>query len=90
MACIIDPLPSYGRERDTQGGRYTWNNRYYSITPKIDLMGFHFLGSALNFLYWVLHLILIAGDNGIIDGQGALWWTKFHKGELKYTRPYLI
>ena len=38
----------------------------------------------------MLHLILITGDNGIIDGQGALWWTKFHKGELKYTRPYLI
>ena len=33
---------------------------------------------------------LIAGENGTIDGQGALWWAKFHKGELKYTRPYLI
>lgn len=32
----------------------------------------------------------VSGDNGTIDGQGALWWEKFHKGELKYTRPYLI
>ncbi|XP_062145687.1 probable polygalacturonase [Alnus glutinosa] len=34
--------------------------------------------------------VIITGDNGTIDGQGALWWEKFHKGELKYTRPYLI
>lgn len=34
--------------------------------------------------------ILILGDNGTIDGQGELWWQKFKKGELKYTRPYLI
>lgn len=33
---------------------------------------------------------IILGDNGTIDGQGDLWWQKFHKGELKYTRPYLI
>ena len=31
-----------------------------------------------------------SGDNGTLDGQGALWWEKFHKGKLKYTRPYLI
>ncbi|XP_059440932.1 probable polygalacturonase [Corylus avellana] len=34
--------------------------------------------------------VIITGDNGTIDGQGALWWEKFHKGQLKYTRPYLI
>lgn len=33
---------------------------------------------------------MITGDNGTIDGQGVTWWNKFHKGELKYTRPYLI
>lgn len=33
---------------------------------------------------------LLSGDNGTIDGQGALWWQQFHKGKLKYTRPYLI
>lgn len=32
----------------------------------------------------------ISGNNGTIDGQGALWWDKFHAGKLKYTRPYLI
>ncbi|GFZ01342.1 pectin lyase-like superfamily protein [Actinidia rufa] len=34
--------------------------------------------------------VVITGDNGTIDGQGALWWDKFHNGELQYTRPYLI
>ncbi|KAA8520865.1 hypothetical protein F0562_011538 [Nyssa sinensis] len=34
--------------------------------------------------------VVITGENGTIDGQGAPWWEKFHKGELNYTRPYLI
>ncbi|KAK4788393.1 hypothetical protein SAY86_019712 [Trapa natans] len=34
--------------------------------------------------------VVVTGDNGTIDGQGALWWQKFHGGKLKYTRPYLI
>lgn len=34
--------------------------------------------------------ILLLGDNGTIDGQGKVWWDKLHKGELQYTRPYLI
>ncbi|KAH9732534.1 Pectate lyase 3 domain-containing protein [Citrus sinensis] len=34
--------------------------------------------------------VIVTGDNGTIDGQGALWWQQFHKGKLKYTRPYLM
>ncbi|KAJ4832412.1 hypothetical protein Tsubulata_031417 [Turnera subulata] len=34
--------------------------------------------------------VIVTGDNGTIDGQGAFWWQQFHKGKLKYTRPYLI
>lgn len=34
--------------------------------------------------------VIITGNNGTIDGQGAFWWQNFHKGKLKYTRPYLI
>ncbi|MED6148539.1 hypothetical protein PIB30_054052 [Stylosanthes scabra] len=34
--------------------------------------------------------VIITGDNGTIDGQGAFWWQQFHKKKLKYTRPYLI
>ncbi|KAM3684830.1 hypothetical protein ACB094_11G073600 [Castanea mollissima] len=34
--------------------------------------------------------VVVTGDNGTIDGQGAFWWTNFHRGKLKYTRPYLI
>ncbi|XP_050236580.1 probable polygalacturonase [Mercurialis annua] len=34
--------------------------------------------------------VIVTGDNGTIDGQGAYWWQQFKKGKLKYTRPYLI
>ncbi|XP_074583205.1 putative polygalacturonase [Curcuma longa] len=34
--------------------------------------------------------VIITGDNGTIDGQGATWWSKFHGNKLKYTRGYLI
>ncbi|CAM8950404.1 unnamed protein product [Rhodiola kirilowii] len=34
--------------------------------------------------------VVITGDNGTIDGQGAPWWQKFKNGQLNYTRPYLI
>ncbi|KAK9279547.1 hypothetical protein L1049_013226 [Liquidambar formosana] len=34
--------------------------------------------------------VVVTGDNGTIDGQGAFWWQQFHKGKLKFTRPYLI
>ncbi|KAG8375005.1 hypothetical protein BUALT_Bualt10G0054500 [Buddleja alternifolia] len=64
---VIEPLPSYGRGRDTAGGRY------------ISLI----FGTNLTD-------VVITGDNGTIDGQGEPWWDKFHKGELQYTRPYLI
>ncbi|XP_052209814.1 probable polygalacturonase [Diospyros lotus] len=64
---VIEPLPSYGRGRDTEGGRY------------ISLI----FGTNLTD-------VVLTGENGTIDGQGALWWDKFHGGELNYTRPYLI
>ncbi|XP_043717120.1 probable polygalacturonase [Telopea speciosissima] len=34
--------------------------------------------------------VVITGDNGTIDGQGQIWWQKFHQKKLTYTRPYLI
>ncbi|XP_031389840.1 probable polygalacturonase [Punica granatum] len=34
--------------------------------------------------------VIITGMNGTIDGQGEIWWTKFHEGKLRYTRPHLI
>ncbi|CAM8995851.1 unnamed protein product [Rhodiola kirilowii] len=34
--------------------------------------------------------VVITGNNGTINGQGPFWWDKFHKKELKHTRPYLI
>ncbi|CAA0812142.1 Pectin lyase-like superfamily protein [Striga hermonthica] len=64
---VIKPLPSYGRGRDTEGGRYS------SLIFGTNLTD-----------------VIITGNNGTIDGQGEPWWDKFHKGELLYTRPYLI
>ncbi|PKA50126.1 putative polygalacturonase [Apostasia shenzhenica] len=34
--------------------------------------------------------VIITGDNGTIDGQGATWWTRFRHKQLKYTRGYLV
>ncbi|KAJ4954352.1 hypothetical protein NE237_011135 [Protea cynaroides] len=34
--------------------------------------------------------VVITGNNGTIDGQGASWWENFHKKKLDHTRPYLI
>ncbi|CAN6461957.1 unnamed protein product [Victoria cruziana] len=34
--------------------------------------------------------VVITGDNGTIDGQGELWWSKFRGNQLKNTRGYLI
>ncbi|CAI8613193.1 unnamed protein product [Vicia faba] len=34
--------------------------------------------------------VIVTGENGTIDGQGAFWWQQFHRKKLKYTRPYLI
>ncbi|XWS61225.1 hypothetical protein CRYUN_Cryun07bG0107500 [Craigia yunnanensis] len=34
--------------------------------------------------------VVITGNNGTIDGQGAYWWKKFKEDKLTETRPYLI
>ncbi|TYG43392.1 hypothetical protein ES288_D11G013100v1 [Gossypium darwinii] len=34
--------------------------------------------------------VVITGNNGTIDGQGAYWWKKFKEEKLNVTRPYLI
>ncbi|XP_042475418.1 probable polygalacturonase [Macadamia integrifolia] len=34
--------------------------------------------------------IVITGNNGTIDGQGAIWWEKFRNNQTNYTRPHLI
>ncbi|XP_034203905.1 probable polygalacturonase [Prunus dulcis] len=34
--------------------------------------------------------VVITGNNGTIDGQGASWWKKFKAGQLNETRPYMI
>lgn len=32
----------------------------------------------------------LAGDNGTIDGQGAVWWSAFRNKTLDYTRGHLV
>lgn len=34
--------------------------------------------------------IIITGNNGTINGQGQIWWDKFHQKQLEYTRSYLL
>lgn len=34
--------------------------------------------------------VVITGDNGTIDGQGAIWWDWFHNHTLNFTRPHLV
>lgn len=34
--------------------------------------------------------VVITGNNGSINGQGQVWWDKFHGEELGYTRGYLV
>lgn len=58
--------------------------KLYRLLFRSDFMLILVLTSKMDGTY------LLSGDNGTIDGQGALWWQQFHKGKLKYTRPYLI
>jgi polygalacturonase len=32
----------------------------------------------------------ISGKNGTINGQGQVWWDKYHAKELQFTRGYLL
>ncbi|KAL9673343.1 hypothetical protein QQ045_029599 [Rhodiola kirilowii] len=64
---VLAPLPSYGRGRDADGGRYA---------PLI-------FGTNLTD-------VVITGNNGTLNGQGAPWWDNYRAGKVKYTRPYMI
>ncbi|KAJ0980624.1 hypothetical protein J5N97_008879 [Dioscorea zingiberensis] len=34
--------------------------------------------------------VVITGDNGIINGQGTIWWEWFRSHSLNYSRPHLV
>ncbi|WOL16444.1 putative polygalacturonase [Canna indica] len=34
--------------------------------------------------------VVITGNNGIIDGQGLIWWEWFNSQTLNYSRPHLL
>ncbi|KAL2345539.1 hypothetical protein Fmac_006824 [Flemingia macrophylla] len=34
--------------------------------------------------------VIITGNNGTIDGQGLIWWSRFRNKTLDYTRPHLV
>ncbi|MED6144506.1 hypothetical protein PIB30_016353 [Stylosanthes scabra] len=34
--------------------------------------------------------VIITGNNGTIDGQGSIWWSRFRNKTLDYTRPHLV
>ncbi|KAL5988860.1 hypothetical protein ACLOJK_026962 [Asimina triloba] len=88
---LIAPLPSYGRGRDEPGGRYSSlimgsNLTDVVITGTFQTCSFSWLDDSL------LHAEAsnMPGDNGTINGQGAIWWDKFKTKQLNYTRGYLI
>lgn len=42
------------------------------------------------FIFSDSYVPFVLGDNGTVDGQGAVWWEKFKEKKLKKERPYLI
>ncbi|XP_022979780.1 probable polygalacturonase isoform X3 [Cucurbita maxima] len=34
--------------------------------------------------------VVITGDDGVIDGQGLVWWNWFSSHSLNYSRPHLV
>lgn len=48
-------------------------------------------GRHMSLIYGInLTDVIITGDNGTIDGQGAVWWELFHNKSLDYTRGPLL
>ncbi|XP_061349150.1 probable polygalacturonase [Gastrolobium bilobum] len=39
---------------------------------------------------YMLHDVVITGNNGTIDGMGLAWWELFGSHSLNYSRPHLI
>ncbi|TKY54186.1 polygalacturonase protein [Spatholobus suberectus] len=39
---------------------------------------------------YLLHDVVITGNNGTIDGMGLAWWELFSSHSLNYSRPHLI
>uniref|UniRef100_A0A2P2PJT6 Rhamnogalacturonase A/B/Epimerase-like pectate lyase domain-containing protein n=1 Tax=Rhizophora mucronata TaxID=61149 RepID=A0A2P2PJT6_RHIMU len=39
---------------------------------------------------YMLHDVVITGDNGTIDGQGSIWWDWFNSHSLNHSRPNLV
>ncbi|CAM8959369.1 unnamed protein product [Rhodiola kirilowii] len=63
------------------------NDPFPSFEQGIDVRGgrYRSLISAQN-----LSDVVITGDNGTIDGQGAFWWEHFKSGSLNYSHPHLV
>uniref|UniRef100_A0A0D3HPL9 Pectate lyase superfamily protein domain-containing protein n=1 Tax=Oryza barthii TaxID=65489 RepID=A0A0D3HPL9_9ORYZ len=34
--------------------------------------------------------VVITGNNGVIDGQGSVWWDWLHSHELNHSRPHIV
>lgn len=39
---------------------------------------------------YMVHDVVITGDNGTINGQGSVWWDWFSSHSLNYSRPHLV
>ncbi|KAI4346278.1 hypothetical protein L6164_013344 [Bauhinia variegata] len=39
---------------------------------------------------YMLHNVVITGNNGTIDGMGPVWWERFTSNSLNHSRPHLV
>ncbi|CAL9076481.1 unnamed protein product [Musa textilis] len=76
----VEPLPSYGQGIDLPGERHRSLINGYNLTDVFQSIS----------LYTMLRLVCGTGNNGIIDGQGSVWWEWFRTHTLNYSRPHLL
>ncbi|PKU59922.1 putative polygalacturonase [Dendrobium catenatum] len=70
------------------------DENYWPLMPPLPSYGYgrEHIGPRYGSLIHGQHLkdVVITGQNGTIDGQGQLWWIKYRKKLLNYTRGPLL
>lgn len=60
------------------------------IFQQADSLNLAFFVTINRFSPTMMFIAHLAGDNGTIDGQGAVWWSAFRNKTLDYTRGHLV
>ena len=95
---IVEPLPSYGQGLDLPGPRHRSLINGYNLTDVVITGNYFFLLFCLAYrFYSLVHFNdpcmshpLIPGNNGVIDGQGSVWWQWLRSHKLNHSRPHLV